>query len=156
MSGIEIIGLVLGVLGMLVPVLQDRPSSSWHNFKHQPQRREKYRNRLQMQLLHLQLSFKELTAPYWDDEQQQVMLCDPTSRIWRSHGLRRAIKSRLGNEASYRCFKACILDLYVDVERLAHMLDFNIENVGIAVRFTATVLIPLAICAKDPMTTPRT
>lgn len=125
MSGIEAIGLVLGVLPLFISALEHYekglgPIKSMFSYRTQLAR---YRCKLMVEYATYNQTVEYLLISITDDEQLEEMVSQGVSEIWKHPALATRLQDRLGSV--YEAYRITLMDMRSVIEELATMLDIE-------------------------------
>jgi hypothetical protein len=126
MSGVELAGLVLGVLPLLIQGIESYnegldPIKSFMRWERElPQFIRKLRN----QHVHYAQTIGILFAPITAEIELAEMMTDPgLSRMWRDHEIAARLRDRL--QDSYEAYQSTMLDIERIAKKIASKLDLD-------------------------------
>ncbi|EON62852.1 hypothetical protein W97_02077 [Coniosporium apollinis CBS 100218] len=128
MSGLEVAGVVLGVLPLLVSALEhyneglDPIKAFWGWERELPQFIRKLRN----QHVHYEQTLKLLLAPITEDAELADMVANPGQGLWKDAEIAIKLENRL-NE-SYKAYIGTIADIEGIMKKIASKLDLGSGN----------------------------
>ncbi|KAL1303415.1 hypothetical protein AAFC00_006806 [Neodothiora populina] len=125
MSGIEVAGLVLGVLPLFISALESYekglgPIRSMFSYREELSR---YRRKLIVEYALYNQTIEYLLTPIVDDDKLDAMISQGFSDIWKEPALAGKLQKRLGS--LHEAYEIVLDDLRSVIEELATMLDIE-------------------------------
>ena len=125
MSGIEVAGVVLGVLPLVVTALEDYkegldPVKAFLRWERElPQFIRKLRN----QHVHFQQTMRLLLEPITTDDELAEMLTDPGGKHWKDGKVASKLEDKL--QESFQAYQSTIADIERIMKKIASKLDLE-------------------------------
>jgi len=125
MSGIEVVGLVLGVLPLCISALEYYEKGLGPVTTMVKYRRElaRYRCRLAVQYALYTQTIEYLLTPIVDEDQLEIMLTQDFGELWKQPEVAGRLEDHLGNV--HEAYQYTLMDMQETIEELVAMLDIE-------------------------------